>query len=204
MYFSNSKEYHKQRRQKQKESGLCQKCNSETIAGKVFCENCCQEQKTRYADRKSKGLCRDCGKAKSVENRTRCQRCLDRDVEHKKKLENSGLCKQGCGNIPVEGKKFCEICLLKATAHKHLKSSSRYTELLELMKLQDCKCPYTGIQLSIGVNCELDHRVAKAKGGTNSIDNLQWVSTAVNRMKWDLDEQEFIELCKTIATIRGN
>lgn len=31
-------------------------------------------------------------------------------------------------------------------------------------------------------------------------DNVQWVHKVVNNMKWDFDQNEFIEWCKIIAS----
>jgi len=39
-------------------------------------------------------------------------------------------------------------------------------------------------------------RIDSTKGYT--IDNVQWVHTIVNRMKWNTDENEFIKWCDDI------
>ncbi len=51
-----------------------------------------------------------------------------------------------------------------------------------------------------GVNASLDHRVARSVGGTDKIDNLQWITLAANVAKGILHESEFIALCRRVAT----
>jgi len=50
---------------------------------------------------------------------------------------------------------------------------------------------------------EYDHILPVARGGNNSIDNLQIVCTDANRAKNDLTEEEFLELCKEVVLHAG-
>jgi len=45
---------------------------------------------------------------------------------------------------------------------------------------------------------ELDHIVALAIGGSNTLDNMQWVLPVINSMKHTLMTDEFVSLCAVI------
>jgi hypothetical protein len=60
------------------------------------------------------------------------------------------------------------------------------------MVKQDYTCPYTGIRLVLGQNATLDHIIPKSKGGTNTLDNLQWVHEWINWMKHDSPHDVFV------------
>lgn len=72
--------------------------------------------------------------------------------------------------------------------------------------LQDRKCRYTDLDLRFP-QCDYDmlscnwtaslDRIDSLKGYT--VDNIQWVHKDVNRMKWNLNERYFLELCKIIS-----
>ncbi len=72
-------------------------------------------------------------------------------------------------------------------------------ELKTIFNNQKGVCPYSGIKLSIGLNAELDHIKAKSNGGNNIIENCQWVYAPVNKMKWNLSEDDFKDLIFNIA-----
>jgi hypothetical protein len=69
---------------------------------------------------------------------------------------------------------------------------------------QSKKCALTGLPLhftpistkpSLG-NVSLD-RIDSSKG--YSINNIQWIYKPLNRMKWELDQLEFIRLCNLVT-----
>ena len=63
------------------------------------------------------------------------------------------------------------------------------------------KCSLSGrpIDLMDSKSYELDHIVSRSNGGDNSLENCQLLLKSVNRMKHNLDLEEFISLCKDIA-----
>jgi hypothetical protein len=68
---------------------------------------------------------------------------------------------------------------------------------------QDSRCALTGGLLTFGEGvrdpgrtASLD-RIDSSKGYV--VGNVQWVSKLINRMKWDLREDEFIALCRAVA-----
>lgn len=68
------------------------------------------------------------------------------------------------------------------------------TELWELFHRQGQRCALTGEKLTAS-NSSIDHIVPLCDGGTNLIDNLQWVTTQVNQMKNTMGQEEFINAC---------
>lgn len=49
----------------------------------------------------------------------------------------------------------------------------------------------------------LDHRVPRARGGDDTIENLRWVSFAANRAKSALTDEEFLEMCRRVVATLG-
>ena len=73
--------------------------------------------------------------------------------------------------------------------------------VLELLfEAQGRRCALTGVLLVPGVNASIDHKVPRAKGGSDDIDNLQWVDLKVNLMKRDMDIHEFLSTCASVLT----
>ena len=68
---------------------------------------------------------------------------------------------------------------------------------------QDRKCAITGIVIDFGTTvrkndqtASLD-RIDSSKGYIEG--NVQWVHKVVNRMKWDMEQEDFINWCKVIS-----
>lgn len=72
--------------------------------------------------------------------------------------------------------------------------------LHNLLVKQDRKCVYTGLEISLGEGKASLDRIDPLRGYTK--DNVQWVYTPVNYMKWNTSEEEFLELCSLIASRR--
>lgn len=70
-------------------------------------------------------------------------------------------------------------------------------DLARLWKKQRGRCALTGRRLTRN-NCHLDHVIAKARGGTDEICNLQWVCIEANLAKRELSEAEFFSLCSDV------
>jgi 5-methylcytosine-specific restriction endonuclease McrA len=71
--------------------------------------------------------------------------------------------------------------------------------LMELIKLQEYRCQLSGTLLEPST-AALDHKVPVSLGGTDSIENLQWVSYDVNRAKGSMSQEDFITMCKRVAS----
>lgn len=59
------------------------------------------------------------------------------------------------------------------------------------------------MRIKLGRDAELDHYVARAKGGATSLDNLRWVHAQVNRMKGDLSVRQWFRLMIKILGVAG-
>jgi hypothetical protein len=107
-----------------------------------------------------------------------------------------------CGATATVGR----VCLkhwARIMAHRHLLNAKLGTGLLVRMELQTWRCAYSGEELVPGVNASLDHRIPVSQGGARTLDNVQWVSLQINRMKADLSEDEFIAACCRVAARHG-
>ena len=81
-------------------------------------------------------------------------------------------------------------------------------QLWELFLKQKRKCALSGLPIEFEANngrvkgtASLDRRDS-TKGYT--ITNVQWVHSTVNSMKWDMPQEDFLRLCKTIADYNKN
>lgn len=113
---------------------------------------------------------------------------------------DAGLCPR-CESPPVV-KSLCLDCWFAARSSDHLGTRSFGPELKALWKEQGGRCAYTGEELTPGDGASLDHKIPRTGGGEASVDNLQWISYKVNRMKTDMTEDEFLETCRSILSYR--
>ena len=67
------------------------------------------------------------------------------------------------------------------------------------------QCALTGRPLSWNKpqEYEYDHILPVARGGNNTLENLQILCTDANRAKSDMTEDEFLELCKEVVIYAG-
>ncbi len=70
--------------------------------------------------------------------------------------------------------------------------------LLTLIESQEYRCELSGVRLEPS-SASLDHKTPVSSGGSDEIDNLQWVSTEVNRAKGSMSQDAFIAMCKRVA-----
>lgn len=70
-------------------------------------------------------------------------------------------------------------------------------ELMQLLKEQGFRCALTGQELT-PEKAQLDHIVPRKKGGSDRKENLQWVTSKVNRMKGSMSNDEFVRICGTV------
>lgn len=106
-----------------------------------------------------------------------------------------------------EAKRKCEHTKEKINAlikSRREKSDSDRTnptalELFSLVESQGYRCSLTGDTIKEPSTASLDHKQPRALGGTNQIENLQWVLKEINDMKGTLTQERFIELCCKVA-----
>lgn len=67
------------------------------------------------------------------------------------------------------------------------------------------KCYLTGdsIDLSKSQEYQLDHKIPKSKGGNDSLENCQIATKAANQSKYDMNLEEYLELCKKVLEYNG-
>ena len=70
-------------------------------------------------------------------------------------------------------------------------------QLASLWRQQRGRCALSGARLDR--TAEIDHVVARSRGGTNDLANLRWVTRPVNHAKNDMTDEEFVSLCNAVA-----
>ena len=104
----------------------------------------------------------------------------------------------------------CRLCRKKQENRKKRSPFSKRTgrlrgvgkatavQLRALYEKQGGKCAFSGLPLSVGTT-SLDHKTPKARGGADSIDNLQFLHRSINGMKHDMTMEEFTEFFDKVA-----
>lgn len=201
------------RRANNKTAGLCL-CGNQAPVGKSYCKDCLDKQylprrlrfKERTKERTNQGKCTTCGDNVAAEDSTRCTRCRDKCAQARcrrfTRRQAGGQCVWCAEPSEVVNKMpACKLCWFK---HISLTDKRKivWTDLLELWEAQGGRCAYTGELLILGGlapnSASIDHKVPTKRGGTDSKDNLHWVSWRINRMKSNLTHEEFIDVCKLI------
>jgi hypothetical protein len=135
-----------------------------------------------------------------AENRIRC-------LEWREKRIQSGGCTQ-CKEPSTHGL-LCEKHWFKMVAYSHKLTPHEacVSMIKDMWREQDGRCALTGLPLSVNSgprartwnSASLDHKIAKASGGTNSRENLQWVLFGVNSAKADMSLSDFIGMCRHVV-----
>lgn len=69
---------------------------------------------------------------------------------------------------------------------------------MALLDQQNRKCNLSGLPLEVET-FELDHIIPRCNGGSNTMENLQFLHRDINRMKGRLSQDRFIELCRAVV-----
>lgn len=147
--------------------------------------------------RRAKGICRDC--PKPAFGKLLCPSCSKKacalNSARKKSYVEKGLCGQ-CGSKDTGAKGLCQPCRVGVFS-----AGMEVTrdELMKKLVDQEFKCVYTGEKLVLGENASVDHILPVTRGGTSIIENLQWTTKLVNRMKFTMNHQEFIAACRKVV-----
>ena len=94
---------------------------------------------------------------------------------------------------------LCSRCFFSRLALRHTKTRANWKLIRELWHRQKGLCAYTGEKLVLGETATLDHRQPKSRGGSNRVDNLQWVSARINEFKGSRTHEEFLDLCRRVT-----
>jgi len=172
------------------------------------------------------GLCTGCGGTLELDIRRQssqtpmrmCKFCRKRNADRARACRDlriaSGLCTR-CGKIPPKiGILQCEFCTNYATVSGKKRRQNTFFDrrsrtngaysvlgakiLWSLWKQQRGRCALTGMRLTRD-NAELDHVIARSKGGSNDRSNLRWLQKDVNQARRSLSDLEFISLCKSVV-----
>lgn len=187
-------------REQRKNNGICE-CGITNTNGKRSCNKCLAIFKQKREKRKNLGIC-NCGE-KTTDGHVDCDMCrkkwLDRKKEKNKILLLNGICIYCQKEKRASNKtRLCSNCTIKHKSMKLWKTIEKWHELFDLFEEQKGTCPYSGLKITIGINAELDHITPRSKGGTNNLENLQWVHSWVNTMKYNKTHQEFVEMIEVI------
>ncbi len=172
-----------------------------------MCRTCC-EKRNHYQKRRRKAAtaerkCADCGKCPAVRGATRCATCAKLQAEATKRWKrNAGdaeKCVQ-CGRSAMRSMvgrhthPLCEKCYLKKAAYRNLGSVKHWVDLREMLEKQGYRCALTGKRLTLGINDSIDHKypVSRFPHLATRIDNVHWVTRAVNNKKLDKTVAEFL------------
>ena len=175
--------------------GLCTRigCSNNAEPGKRMCQNHLDALAAYNIavsrSRAINGLCRRHGCPNApVDGKTYCQSHLDNLKQQDLAIKAKGQCRRCRRLPPINGQRRCRECAIKEIA---LRWGTTYEVLTSIWT---GVCPYSGRQIEVGVNASLDHKVARANGGTNNKENLQWVHSEVNTAKHSLTEEQFQRL----------
>lgn len=185
-----------------KASSLCINCKTPWTGLSKNCPACLEATRQKWTLRAASDACIRCagprdGKRKACEACRAGMRALT--MGRRGRYAEAGCCVQ-CGQPRDAGSEFyCRMHILKLAAYRWLDDASRWMDLDALLLAQGGRCAYTGEELILGKNASIDHKIPRSRGGTNTIENLQWVTWTVNRVKTDLTHDEFVTMCAAIC-----
>lgn len=216
------RDYHKAVYQESKAklaSGVCVRCRKKDVeTGKKYCAECLElireKSKKRRTGAAESGMCPECGTRPPADGSKRCEQCRVRARRNSQKpsskeyhknrrarLISEGTCIH-CAKNKNNGTQLCDDCNIGSIA-THAGRRDCFVELKQKLTDQKFVCPISGVRLTVGVNASLDHIVPRARGGSDELDNLQWVDKMTNNMKLDRTTEEFIAHCRLIVAFNA-
>lgn len=140
----------------------------------------------------------DCGKIKEIPTHRIVKGVIKSCGCFANKLKKHGLFK---GYEEIYGNFWKDI--QHEAKIRNLEFNITIEQIWDLFIKQDRRCALTGLELQFKTTSQssdgtasLD-RIDSSKGYT--MDNIQWIHKDINRMKWDMDENKFVNYCKLIA-----
>jgi hypothetical protein len=194
-------ELNRRTKQEALRSRLCATCRKPWTGTTKNCQECKDISRVRWANRADGTLCTRCMLPKDGPHKA-CDACrkemLTAANRRRAKFAAEGRCVQ-CGNMRSGPSLYCDDHILKAAARRWLGDVKRWRELASLLTKQNSRCAYTGEILVLGGNASVDHKIPRSRGGTNTIENVHWITWTVNRVKNDLTHVEFLALCRCVV-----
>jgi hypothetical protein len=204
-FCDKHREIKRNRRKSMTLNGQCLDCAEPKLPGHSRCIKHMEHIRKYLAERRGKlkedGICVSCAKGIVVKG-VCCEECKKKIRERQRKrkadLLAAGLC-YVCGKENhLPNSKYCERCFLRNLSREHFGTCSEWEYLRDIFYKNGCRCVYSNLPIVLGLTAELDHRVPFAKGGSIGPENVQWVHTVVNQMKWSYPEEQFLEMVKAI------
>lgn len=151
----------------------------------LCCKNCSKQRLAKYKQ-----------KQKTEQEKKKYNKYRN---EWRKLQSEKGLCKV-CKQPHLPNQKTCYKHYLADLSRKHLGSTKYWEKLDELFLKQNGKCAISGLPIQIGVNASIDHikPLSKHPETLNQLSNLQWINSDINRMKLDMEFDQFLVLIRTI------
>jgi len=147
-------------------------------------------------------LCvKGCGKPTATSGR-RCFVCLEKQRRDNRRYYAKRVARGQCPSCrkSAEVGIFCFKHWLKNVGVPHGLGNGKGIALLQrLWEEQKGQCAITGETLIPGATASIDHIIPKSRGGASVNGNLQWVLLQVNRIKWDMTNEEFVETCRKVV-----
>jgi hypothetical protein len=191
----------------------CGNCTQSAVPGTTLCAEHTEIRRRKAEEwrneKRSKGLCLICGDNPAVLKNGKfinCDDCrkfmTDRARTIRETRVANGECAV-CGSKPIlRNSRSCQRCYFKQLSVAHFGSTLEAEHLQQIFERQNCRCVYSGLVLTLSVNASLDHRIPITKDGPNTPDNVQWVHSMVNQMKWNYSEDAFLQMVRAIADHR--
>ena len=180
----------------------CRRCRQPHSLETLLCQSCKDkakgERRLREEQYKEQGLCFHCGEPARSES-TRCQACWEKHrSRNRSRRKEPGRCYR-CGSSTDHPKGgACSRCTLKETSYRYFGTKTKWKELESKLRSQGSRCVYSGRLLDVHSNAQLDHIVPKSQGGSDSMENFQWVDQRCNAWKSSMPEAEFLQLVEEI------
>ena len=192
---------------------LCRKVFKQKRAWQTFCSSPCRDRwfrnpKARGGQKKCK-TCNGNFIPKKTWNQHYCSKecklvglakATDR---YRVKNRSTGLC-GSCKNEKLPHSSYLceEHWFNKAARSNGLRGRDDGKALKKIIEKQNYTCPYSGKKLVLGINASVDHINPKSRFPNQAflLTNIEWVDISVNTIKADLTKDEFISLCKLIAS----
>lgn len=164
-------------------------------------KNSLQNKQAFIAKQKAAGLCLECINPVAG-GRSRCDACLkrrnDKRVEQKAAAVAGGVCIYCFKHPAIIGHSHCRMCYCRRVSYSHFGTTTQWKSLLTLWDTQGGLCALSGAAMTLGVDAELDHIIPTSRGGSEGVENTQWVLMVCNRMKDNLTEGELFGLVERI------
>jgi len=113
---------------------------------------------------KLSGECKKCIRERTSiwQKKNRCKINNQTKIRNNSRSEN-GICLV-CNDKVIDcNYSLCEKHFLKYVSYRHLGTKTEWLFLKELLKKQNYKCKYSGIDLILGKNASIDHIKSRSK-----------------------------------------